>query len=110
MSRTVQPLQCRYTGPLSVTYWTFGVQSKVTYAPASVAVMLRIFVGTPPPLSSLSQRTVAGTTMLSAPSGVSWISTASWAGTSSLPLSPRSEEHTSELQSRENLVCLLLPE
>src|SRR5690606_40279033 len=33
-----------------------------------------------------------------------------WAGKSALPSSLRSEEHTSELQSRENLVCRLLLE
>src|SRR5690606_40417224 len=32
------------------------------------------------------------------------------AGTDLLPQPPRSEEHTSELQSRENLVCRLLLE
>src|SRR5690606_41362761 len=33
-----------------------------------------------------------------------------WVGQENLPVEPRSEEHTSELQSRENLVCRLLLE
>src|SRR5690606_39722569 len=42
------------------------------------------------------------------PAGTRWCRSS--AGCGGRPASPRSEEHTSELQSRENLVCRLLLE
>src|SRR5215475_7134735 len=63
---------------------------------------------TPPPT-----KYVSGSVNLAASENTRPIAIACWrkiASAISSPCSPRSEEHTSELQSRENLVCRLLLE
>src|SRR5690606_41480032 len=52
-------------------------------------------------------RSTAPTCLCSFPGGSSWTR---WRWWGRAPIPPRSEEHTSELQSRENLVCRLLLE
>src|SRR5436309_6777846 len=73
--------------------------------------VLFFFVMGPPPRSTLFPYTTLFRSPSSAARATAAVRHRARARSPALPAAaPRSEEHTSELQSRENLVCRLLPE